>query len=372
MRKFIYIYICLLLSVPYGLIKLTSLYNITTPVEIEYEYLDYNFSFLLLPLLVPFFLINNNNNNNKTFLLLLLLLLCRNLWIVNFGTKFFKFTYEMILPLLFGYVICEIFKYIVKVDKFENFINFIIVIHFLGVLVSVILGLNKIDFRYNAQNLDVGSTAMIFGLIFLIKYHYFKRDFYCVLAFLLILLSGSRFPLFIVSLIFLFPLIFNFKLKDIFIITIFTIVVIPLVPSISERILSSIIELQDVSDKSSIGGRLLSIFAGGEVLKEHFFRIPFNSSSLVNLMNDYGYPTFPHSYFLNSLLFFPLIGIFIFIKFLINIFKKNNSIHIYIFITFIFYGGLIMNYKIYALLFISFYIIKQIKNNNNNEIFNTK
>ena len=370
MRKFIYIYICLLLSVPYGLIKLTSLYNITTPVEIEYEYLDYNFSFLLLPLLVPFFLINNNNN--KTFLLLLLLLLCRNLWIVNFGTKFFKFTYEMILPLLFGYVICEIFKYIVKVDKFESFINFIIVIHFLGVLVSVILGLNKIDFRYNAQNLDVGSTAMIFGLIFLIKYHYFKRDFYCVLAFLLILLSGSRFPLFIVSLIFLFPLIFNFKLKDIFIITIFTIVVIPLVPSISERILSSIIELQDVSDKSSIGGRLLSIFAGGEVLKEHFFRIPFNSSSLVNLMNDYGYPTFPHSYFLNSLLFFPLIGIFIFIKFLINIFKKNNSIHIYIFITFIFYGGLIMNYKIYALLFISFYIIKQIKNNNNNEIFNTK
>ena len=39
----------LLLIIPDGIISLTSVYGLTTPSFINYDYLNFNFSFLLIP-----------------------------------------------------------------------------------------------------------------------------------------------------------------------------------------------------------------------------------------------------------------------------------------------------------------------------------
>tara|TARA_Y100001980_G_C14247684_1_gene93939 strand:+ start:67 stop:492 length:426 start_codon:yes stop_codon:yes gene_type:complete len=122
-------------------------------------------------------------------------------------------------------------------------------------------------------------------------------------------------------------------------------------------------------NESSIIGRLLSMIAGIKVLINNLFLVSFNSSSLVELTNYYGYPTFPHSHFLVILIFSPLIGIIILINFIKLFFKTFSPFYFYILISFIFYGGIIYNYKIFTLILILLKIGNEIYQNKK-KIFN--
>ena len=55
MKIFFKYYLLFILIIPYGLIKITSIYNITTPPVIDYDYLDYKFIIITIAFLFNFF-----------------------------------------------------------------------------------------------------------------------------------------------------------------------------------------------------------------------------------------------------------------------------------------------------------------------------
>ena len=366
-----------ILIIPYGLIKITSIYNITTPPVIDYDYLDYNLSLLLLPFFLIFFSQKSKNilEWNKQNLLiysLVILVILRNIYLMFSSDLELPFTYELVFSLFLGSLLWKTFKYSYKTCFFESFLNGIVFFHLIGIIISLIFSLNKIDFRFNAQNLDVGGTGMIFGLIFLIKVVYYKIDFFCASAIFILLLSGSRFCLILTLLLFIMNMFTNFNFWYLIIIALLCSVILIYIPSILDRYQSTIIDLQDVNEKSSYGGRILSLVIGFQVLVDNFFNVSFSSVNLVFLMNKFGYPTYPHSYFLISLIYFPLLAILLFIKLLMKLTKYKNVTNLYVLLVFIFYGGITFNYKIYALIFILLHIINKLDNLKKNEIFNTQ
>ena len=329
---------------------------------------------------MPFFLIflqksKNILNWNKQNLLiysLVIIVILRNIYLMFSSDLELLFTYELVFSLFLGLLLWKTFKYSYKTYSFESFLNSIVLFHLIGIMISLIFSLNKIDFRFNAQNLDVGGTGMIFGLIFLIKIVYYKMDFFSASAFFILLISGSRFCLMLTLLLYVLNIFTNFNFRYLIIITLLSSVILIYIPSILDRYLSSIVELQDVSEKSSFGGRILSLVIGFQVLVDNFFNVSLSSVNLVLLMNKFGYPTYPHSYFLISLIYFPLLAIYIFVKLIMKLTKHKNIINLYVLLIFIFYGGVTYNYKVYALIFILLYIINRLDNLKKNEIFNTQ
>lgn len=376
MKIFFKYYLLFILIIPYGLIKITSIYNITTPPVIDYDYLDYNLSLLLLPFFLIFLQKSKNilnwNKQNLLIYSLVIIVILRNIYLMFSSDLELLFTYELVFSLFLGLLLWKTFKYSYKTYSFESFLNSIVLFHLIGIMISLIFSLNKIDFRFNAQNLDVGGTGMIFGLIFLIKIVYYKLDFFSASAFFILLISGSRFCLMLTLLLYVLNLFTNFNFRYLIIIALLSSVILIYIPSILDRYLSSIVELQDVSEKSSFGGRILSLVIGFQVLVDNFFNVSLSSVNLVLLMNKFGYPTYPHSYFLISLIYFPLLAIYIFVKLIMKLTKHKNIINLYVLLIFIFYGGVTYNYKVYALIFILLYIINRLDNLKKNEIFNTQ
>jgi hypothetical protein len=376
MKIFFKYYLLFILIIPYGLIKITSIYNITTPPVIDYDYLDYNLSLLLLPFFLIFLQKSKNilNWDKKNLLIysLVIIVILRNIYLMFSSDLELLFTYELVFSLFLGLLLWKTFKYSYKTYSFESFLNSIVLFHLIGIMISLIFSLNKIDFRFNAQNLDVGGTGMIFGLIFLIKIVYYKLDFFSASAFFILLISGSRFCLMLTLLLYVLNMFTNFNFRYLIIIALLSSVILIYIPSILDRYLSSIVELQDVSEKSSFSGRILSLVIGFQVLVDNFFNVSLSSVNLVLLMNKFGYPTYPHSYFLISLIYFPLLAIYIFVKLIMKLTKHKNIINLYVLLIFIFYGGVTYNYKVYALIFILLYIINRLDNLKKNEIFNTQ
>lgn len=375
MKIFFKYYLLFILIIPYGLIKITSIYNITTPTVIDYDYLNYNLSLLLLPFFLIFLQKSKNilnwNKQNLLIYSLVIIVILRNVYLMFSSDLELPFSYELVLSLFLGSLLWKTFKYSYKTYSFESFLNGIVLFHLIGIMISLIFSLNKIDFRFNAQNLDVGGTGMIFGLIFLTKVVHYKIDFFSASAFFILLLSGSRFCLMLTLLLFILNMFAKFNFWYLILIALFSSVILIFIPSISDRYLGSIVDLQDVSEKSSIGGRILSIVIGFQVLVDSFFNVSLSSVNLVFLMNKFGYPTYPHSYFLISLIYFPLLAIYILVKLIMKLIKHKNITNLYVLLVFIFYGGITFNYKVYALIFILLYIINKLDNLKKNEIFNT-
>tara|TARA_B110000503_G_scaffold12539_1_gene17064 strand:+ start:7432 stop:8559 length:1128 start_codon:yes stop_codon:yes gene_type:complete len=368
-------YLYFILIIPFGLIKASSIYNITTPSFIAYDYLDYHLSLLLLPFALIFFRKREGGLNvtwsNMLMYVALLFLVLRNIYIINFGDLELVFAFDLILPMLFGFALYRTFNYLFSIGHFNEFLNCIVFFHFVGILASLIFGLNKIDFRFNAQNLDVGSTGMIFGLIFLIKTVYFKTDVFAILAFFILILSGSRFCLILTTFLFLMHTFAFLNGRQLTVLVIGGFIIVAYVPMLSDRFLSSITEVQDISDTSSLGGRLLSIVVGWQVLLDSFFSVNFSSINLVVLMNKFGYPTYPHSYFLISLIYFPFLAMYVVGKFIIKVLKHRNVANLYVLLVFLGYGGVTFNYKVYALSFILIYVVNKLDNSANYEVLNT-
>ena len=86
MKIFFKYYLLFILIIPYGLIKITSIYNITTPPVIDYDYLDYNLSLLLLPFFLIFLQKSKNilnwNKQNLLIYSLVIIVILRNIYLM--------------------------------------------------------------------------------------------------------------------------------------------------------------------------------------------------------------------------------------------------------------------------------------------------
>ena len=117
MKFLIKCYLIFILAVPYGLIKLTSIYNIKTPLSlVNYDYLDYHLSYLLFPfilLVIPkskkaFHL----SKRNILLFITISLFVIRNIYLIYFNDLKYLFYPDLIFSLLLGLII---YKTLIKI-----------------------------------------------------------------------------------------------------------------------------------------------------------------------------------------------------------------------------------------------------------------
>lgn len=356
MRKIVFYYILFLLIVPGGVLSYLSIFSLQTPNFIPYEYLDYRFSIFLIPLLFMGIL----NRKVFRFYALLsvfgLLFILYDLILVLIFDRNIHLSHELYLSVSFGLMLVIIFKEYFTGEEKIKLIRGIITFHAIGVLISLIFGLSDVPGRYNAQNLDVGGTGLIFGSFALIFLKNKNISFYYFLCIVMLLLSGSRLML---SLNILFSILILLKsnLRSLIKYSIYAIFIAGTISLFQlnfliERINSIFIDLNvsEIDTSTSLGGRILSMLAGIQLISEKFGQLPFNSIELVKEMNRLGYPTYPHSYSIILILLSPLTTLFIITILVKSIFKDKNILAIYFLSVFFIYGGITYNFKLVALL----------------------
>ena len=83
--------------------------------------------------------------------------------------------------------------------------------------------------------------------------------------------------------------------------------------------------INSISEDSSFIGRILSIVTGIEAIKMFPFGVNFSFIDQQIVMQNLGYPTFPHSYFLSFYLVSGLVSIYFLYIISKYLFKSNNK-----------------------------------------------
>ena len=137
------------------------------------------------------------------------------------------------------------------------------------------------------------------------------------------------------------------------------------------RLLNFTSNISSISEDSSVVGRILSIVTSFEAIKMFPFGVNFSFIDQQIVMQNLGYPTFPHSYFLSFYLVSGLVSIYflyVITKYLFKSTKKWKPLFILIFIYFLIGDGLFVNFKIFFMVFLIIGII----NDRKDEILVTK
>jgi hypothetical protein len=374
-----FIYCFVLLSIPGSFIfSATSLFQITTPSDIGYKWLEYDFSFLFIPILltVPY-LYYKYKEARKYYNIIGLILLWNIIYaLVKDSYLFHNGYYETLIAMTMGLTMCLIFKLYAKgfgalLAIYKVLIAGNIVAMFAGLILNA--GVFDVISRMNLPNMDVGTTGFILATFFILLLHHAQRINLLLIfgSLFLILLTGSRINL-LAFCLFLFVFLFQKSLHKLnrtdFAKIVIALLAIMLgviaayffsnIETLLGRALSIFSFLHDPSSDDSVRGRAASIQAGWEVLKKNPLGLSVCFNDVQRNMNLFGYPTFPHSTLLYSYLIFgPLVLIYTVRKFLKRFIRaaKSRSPLLYVFAYIILVdtvgGGAIVNYKIYFIYF---------------------
>ncbi|SFQ33463.1 hypothetical protein SAMN04487928_13511 [Butyrivibrio proteoclasticus] len=370
---------------PDDLFKATSIYLSSTPRNIAYKWLNYSFSYLYFIPICFGVLISLVQNNVVVFLFPVLLLLRSFFrYICGYESIIQEGTYEIVLAIVVGACLFVWVQYMISTEKLvsqQSFFIWYVLLHVVSQLVSTAYSLSRLTGRFNAINLDVECTGMLCGFAFL--YIFFMRQIKYRYLLLLVfaigeLLSGARIPLVIaftllIAYIIILPKQYDANLKKehavfgIFMIIV-AIVLLTLTPDLIDYLvgkgmfssMTRIVDFTSNGDTSSSIGRIKSIFAGIDILKENPLGLDCGFIFLQRRMNRHGYPTFPHSLILT---YYLLIGPFcLFFVLYLFIKKVRNSLQTlmyntdaklsssilfgYLALFSIFTGGPVVNYKV--------------------------
>lgn len=369
---YFHIFLLVLLILPDDIFSITSLGSFNSPESIIYKWLDYPVSFIhLIFAVIPFFYLNKKIVINAIFIFICLL--CRDLL---FHTKrdllvFNNFNLEFYLSILTG---IGLFLSINK-SKYLDFFHWFLFLHCLTIFVGFFLGRELINTngvilatnRFNASNLDVGSSGLFMSVFVLHNMTSKKsKPFLVLLSITALILTGSRinFLLLIVFLSIYYRkkiVLYMMSFKKIYVLLCFLFLITSL--DFSEydflnRItdLFGLLTSNDTSilDDSSFLGRIKSIIVGFDLLKAFPYGIAFSFVDIQLLMQEYDYPTFPHIGFLAWYLAFGPVLFFLiykYFKLIIQSSKLNLREGVYILWYIIIYnliaGGLFVNFKIF-------------------------
>lgn len=381
-------YSLLILSLPDDIFRFTSLFAFSKLDTIPYDTGTIYFSYLFIPLFV-FFILNFIDNNFYikniilfSFYFIFYLLFKESLiyftsgknYVFNYG----DFSYYIVFITAFTLIIGT-FKY--AVDQFKYFFQLFVYIHSFSTIILVIFSLNLINNRFNAVNLDVGSTGFLYGAYLIFNLYRIKKfNFFnlCEFFYFLILLylTGSRTNIFLSFIyILIYLILFFLRLKFFsrtlnfsFVLAFFlttTLLIFFIDRSIN---LSSTLEylINRISsfnlEDDSVIGRYESLFSGIRLLFQKPFGITFSHFHLQFEIQNLGYPTFPHY---NWLYFYLLIGpLFIFVivrlfYYVLILYRRNDSFYVillYLLSYSTIAGGGIINFKI-IFLYLLFIIV---------------
>lgn len=316
------------LFAPDDLFKATGFYTSATPYDIPYKWLNYSFSYLyFIPICFGLLIALAQKKVRLIFFPVLLLLRSFFRYIAGFENIIEAGTYEIILTVIVGTCLFIWVQYMIQTERVvsqQKFFIVFVIIHVASQLVSFAYSLSRFTTRYNAINLDVECTGLLCGFAFLyvfISRNLNNRSLLLVLFGIGALLSGARIPI-VIALTLLVTYIF-FSKKQLrahanighmaltVIIIIAVVIAVTVAPDYIESMIgrglfSSVSRIADFStngDPSSIG-RINSLSAGIEVLKENPFGLDCGYIFLQRRMYRHGYPTFPHSLLLTYYLLF--------------------------------------------------------------------
>ena len=365
-------FLMMFLLMPDDFFKLTSVYHSETLSFIAYKWLDFDFSVLFI--FVIFLALANLNKENIFFIFVITFTFLRTIvfYFIGLDNAIQYNSFELQLSLLSGWALFHLAyrwreKYL-AVDNLKLF-EYFCWIHLASQILGMMLSVSGFSGRYNAINLDVEMTSFIYSVYILLpsniqnRYGTIKK-----LIFLIgILLTGARIALIWLLVIILAKSIYGVvrttKLtvkRTSFAFVVLLIFTLPfiLISGIGTKFigaLSGILRFLDMLSGNSDGsgsGRIRSIIAGFQILKENYWGLDCSYIILQKHMVNLGYPTFPHSYLLISRIVY---GPFIFLTGLLHfgrkvaggIKKKNVEVASLFFLVlyFITTGSPLINFK---------------------------
>lgn len=357
--------IILLMLMPQAVFSLLPVYKSGTPSSIDYVFLDYRFGIIqVLVLCIGFYW--SLVKKKKYLFTIFFIQFIREIIVLLAQDKslFWTGAYEMYLCILVGIS----FVYIVYGTKDNPFTVFklILVSNILPVFLSYCLRLNEIEGRYNGSNLDVGATGFLCAITFFVFFFNEKKNIedWIVIggALIALFLSGSRMDLLLVIVftgVIIVKSMFNkrapFIVNTIRLILIsagFLVAIVFLVRNIQLEERYNLVNRDAVEEDGSFIGRMLSLEAGLDILKEHPTGISGYFINLQQEMNKRDYPTFPHSSVLTGYLVYGPVFI-VLILCLIRLIIKMRLINklyftslLYLLISSTISGGIVFNFKI--------------------------
>ena len=357
--------------IPDEMFHIFSIYRSTTPTYIRYDWLHYSFGIFELVLLIYGVFLSIKHRRYWIWMTALFLII-RELFFF-FSTESSVIAtgrYEIYITLLVGIALIqwqieygEIWE-----DKW-NFFSVVLIANVLSIFLNVVLSRNGIIGRYNASNLDVGTTGVVAGMTFvamLLNTGFPNHLAWTVISGIGLILSGSRVNLlitFVVSMIILLVQLFkklstkaSFKMRvSSFLVAILGILAIivygnKILQRLSTSRILTIIDYDNLDDVMS--GRPASFTAGLAILRKNPLGISAHFINLQSHSIQEGFGTFPHFGLLVLFVFFGplvLIPLYEIIKSVINLYKLQRWTVfvpvIYLLIYNVFAGGPIVNPK---------------------------
>lgn len=380
------IYCLVLLLLPNAVIQATSIYTRTTPATIWYKYTSFYFSALIIPAIFWALLIRKRTNALRfDFVIVAIILKDLLMLLIPTFKQFVDYNFSFNLILISGWSIVSIVFSFAKqddTDSVERFLDVYFILAVLSQLLRLTLRLST-DGRYGAIGLSVGGTGYFDG-VFLI-YCLYHREFtnrvvaYMIFAFISLVLSGQRSNILFV-LIFCIPYILNRLTGKVSKIEGRRFLLIWYAAGLGVLLISTILILDDlgikirgiqfitrtidafellmegdISTEFSVKGRLLSLAAGFDILKNNIFGITNNFYELQYRMLQHAYPTFPHNTLLCCyLLWSPFITFFCFIyltKTVVSAFRVRSGMLwpiLYIYLYNIITGSVFLDYPYFV------------------------
>jgi hypothetical protein len=383
-------YTVIILFLPMAAFELTSIYHSGSTFTIMYDWLNYDFSFLLLPIILIGFLFYLKHFDWRYIVLPIVIFLQDTVRIFYTDINIFELnSYELYLSYLCGLFAAFICFYSLQKNK----LKFFHVFWFLNVctqFIRALFGLSGFEFRFNVVNMDVGGTGIIsaLALVLILFCTEKKSSFEKILIpvyLVSILLSGSRNALLFLLILYIVRFIRNINdVKLVYKYLVATLAgVICVVPFINKesRIYSIYSEILQflTTDRSnitylghtnSVVGRFNSIMTALNVIQDNPFGVGNGVIIIQSYMQSYGYPTFPHSYLLCGGMMW---GIWIWPVFIylcykvIRLIKTRSKFEywgLYLLLTFILAGGPIVNFKSWFCIIFMILIVSQGQKNN--------
>ena len=340
---------CILILInllPDELFHIFGLYSSTTPSYLRYKWLNYTFGVLdLLLALGGIYLIQKRKH--KWIWGVAIILFLRELVFSAFSDycALAEGRLEIYLTLIVGIALIEWqLEYGLDWKELWNRFQIVLLINVLTIYLNFVFGRSGFVGRYNAVNLDVGTTGVVAGITFLSFIHndsFRRRSLWIILTGIGLVLSGSRINLLITILLAIVSVLLNISKrlseKMLFRLRLSTIIVllgiIPLIilygPKLLQRFEASRIMTIFNSDyiEDALSGRPASLNAGLRIILKNPLGI---SAFFVNLQYrtvQEGFSTFPHFGFLVQYIFwgpFVLIPLFFVIKSAVRLYKRKN------------------------------------------------
>ncbi len=365
----------LILIVPDDFFTIFAIYTNKSPGFISYRWLNYSFNVVLLVVLLLGLVLSIIHNEKRLWGWIILALIRELLFLaLGMNSCFSDHSYEIYLTLLTGISLTLICKYISDdVDDLNSFFWISMICNVATVYLAVIMRAGFAN-RYNAINMDVGSTGTICALT--IMYCLFNenirnRVLIAIVALIALFLSGSRVNLLLTVLM----LVAGFIIRGIqhrkfegnvvlgfACLSILGFIALVYFDATSQglasntnlsinRMLASF-SFDEMSADSSVLGRTTSIGVGIDIIRYNPFGISGYFTNLQSETVQRGFPTFPHSSLIDYYIFLgPILLILIFkiIRTLKRLWKIDFSqfmILLYMFTFITISGGPIVNFKI--------------------------